>query len=252
MADADIAQPPPPPQPTQPPARPWGYLATLAWGLLAALASAAVTTAALPLLIAGRPGADSMYDAQTLGIMSVVGVIAELVVVIFAVRRSGLKVSDYLGFVRPTRRQVVIAFATMIAFVATVDVVTVLLGKEVVTPFQDEVYRTADSAVAMLVLSIAVLVAAPVGEEIMFRGFLFRGWIQTPRDVIPVIVLTSALWSAMHSQYDWVGIAQIFLTGLLLGWLRWWSGSTLLVIGLHALNNIWATIQTIAINEWPA
>jgi membrane protease YdiL (CAAX protease family) len=247
MADADLAQPPPPPGP----ARPWGYLATLAWGLLAALASAAATAAALPLLIYGRFDVDSMYDAQTLGVVSIIGVVVELAVVIFAVRRSGLGASDYLGFIRPTRRQIVVASIVMVVFVVATDVLTVLLGREVVTPFQDEVYRTARSTFALLVLSIAVLIAAPVGEEIMFRGFLFRGWIRKPGDVIPVIVLTSALWSALHSQYDWVGIVQIFMTGLLLGWVRWWSGSTLLVIGLHMLNNLWATIQTILLNDSP-
>ena len=38
-------------------------------------------------------------------------------------------------------------------------------------------------------------------------------------------------------------LAQIFCIGLLLGWIRWASGSTLLTIGLHMLANLAACIQ---------
>ena len=54
----------------------------------------------------------------------------------------------------------------------------------------------------------------------------------------------------MHVQYDWATLAQIFLIGLLLGWLRWASGSTLLTILLHVLANLAATIQAAIKVEW--
>ena len=44
--------------------------------------------------------------------------------------------------------------------------------------------------------------------------------------------------------------AQIFLIGLLLGWLRWASGSTLLTIVLHMLANLAACIQAAIKVEW--
>ena len=51
-------------------------------------------------------------------------------------------------------------------------------------------------------------------------------------------------------QYDWFGIRQVFLTGLVLGWLRWLSGSTALTILLHMLVNLEATIETVASRQW--
>ena len=42
--------------------------------------------------------------------------------------------------------------------------------------------------------------------------------------------MTSAAWTAMHIQYDAIQLTQVLLIGLLLGWLRWASGSTLLTI----------------------
>ena len=40
------------------------------------------------------------------------------------------------------------------------------------------------------------------GEEILFRGFLFRGWRRSRRDVWFVIALTALLWAVVHLQYD--------------------------------------------------
>jgi membrane protease YdiL (CAAX protease family) len=54
----------------------------------------------------------------------------------------------------------------------------------------------------------------------------------------------------MHVQYDALIIAQIFLIGLLLGWLRWASGSTLLTISLHVMANVVATIEAAIKVEW--
>jgi len=50
----------------------------------------------------------------------------------------------------------------------------------------------------------------------------------------------------MHIQYDWFGLAQVFLIGMLLGWVRWRSGSTTLTILMHGLNNLWAMLETAA------
>ena len=70
------------------------------------------------------------------------------------------------------------------------------------------------------------------GEEILFRGFLFRGCRRSRRDVWFVIVLTALLW-AVHLQYDPYVIAQVFAYGLVFGWLRWVTGSTILTMLLR-------------------
>jgi len=38
------------------------------------------------------------------------------------------------------------------------------------------------------------------------------------------MLLAAGLWAAIHLQYDWFGIAQVFCLGLLFGWVRWRSG----------------------------
>jgi membrane protease YdiL (CAAX protease family) len=58
------------------------------------------------------------------------------------------------------------------------------------------------------------------------------------------VVVISALWSIAHVQYDWFLILQLFVLGLMLGWARWYSGSTMLTFAIHAFTNALALIQT--------
>jgi membrane protease YdiL (CAAX protease family) len=53
----------------------------------------------------------------------------------------------------------------------------------------------------------------------------------------------------MHVQYETFYIAQIFILGLVFGWLRWSSGSTTLTIILHAIVNSAALLQVAFIVE---
>jgi membrane protease YdiL (CAAX protease family) len=53
------------------------------------------------------------------------------------------------------------------------------------------------------------------------------------------------LWAALHIQYDWAGVLQIFVIGLFLGWVRLRSGSTLLTFFLHALFNLEGSVETV-------
>ena len=114
--------------------------------------------------------------------------------------------------------------------------------------FKDSRYGSdAAAAEAIVRKSEATIVIAPAGEEAMFRGFLFRGWVRSPRWVWPAIVVISILWAMLHIQYDWAGVLQIFIVGLFLGWMRWRSGSLVLTFLLHGLFNLEGTLETLAL-----
>jgi hypothetical protein len=106
-------------------------------------------------------------------------------------------------------------------------------------------YTTAAAEGWLPALLLGAVIVAPAGEEIVFRGFLFRGWARSDRTMWPAIVVISLLWAALHVQYDWTGILQIFVIGLFLGWMRWRSGSLLLTFLLHALFNLEGTLETV-------
>jgi membrane protease YdiL (CAAX protease family) len=189
-------------------------------------------------------------DGAAIAISNVPANVVQVAVVALAARRPGWSVAEYLGLVRPATRDVVMALLILVPFLLGYDGLTYLLGRDIVTPFQVDTYRSARDAGMLPVFWFALVIAAPVAEEIVFRGFLFRGWVRSERAALPGIVLISALFAAIHMQYDWYGILQVFFIGLLFGFVRWRSGSTLLTILMHVLANLWATVQSMIKVEW--
>jgi uncharacterized protein len=112
-----------------------------------------------------------------------------------------------------------------------------------------DAYRT---AVVVPLLLAALTIAAPVFEEVLFRGFMFHGIQQSRLGNIGAILITSLVWSAIHLQYDVSHVAIIFGAGILFGIARASSNSLYLLIGLHALMNVIATIELWICLSWQA
>jgi uncharacterized protein len=234
---------------------PWGYIMTFVWVILAVLLlSPLIGIAALFLF---RPDAISaggvdllIKDGAAIAISNVPANVVQVTVVALAARRPGWSVAEYLGLVRPATRDAVMALLILVPFLLGYDALTYLLGRDIVTPFQVDTYRSARDAGMLPLFWFALVIAAPVAEEIVFRGFLFRGWVRSERTALPVVVLISLLFAAIHMQYDWFGVLQVFFIGLVFGFVRWRTGSTLLTILMHVLANLWATIESMIKVEW--
>lgn len=88
------------------------------------------------------------------------------------------------------------------------------------------------------VMVLAVCVAAPIVEELVFRGFLFEA---VERAATPVVawLATSLMFAGYHA--DPVHVVAVLFTGLFLGGLRLSSGSVWPGVAAHAVNNTLAT-----------
>jgi len=227
--------------------QPWGRFATFALGLAALLAGQTFAIAALVAYygagIAQMPGLGGDGVAVTL-IIAASTPVQVLLLFLFAWQRSA-SATDYLGLTAPTRNELMFGVIAIIALIAVGNLLSWLLGQDIVTPFQSSIYRTASAAGWLPLLWLAVVVGAPIGEEILFRGFLFRGWLRSPRDAWPVIVIAALIWALMHVQYDLYIVFWVFVSGVLLGWLRWATGSTLLTVLLHSLINFEAMLESL-------
>lgn len=85
---------------------------------------------------------------------------------------------------------------------------------------------------------ILLVVFAPVCEELLFRGFGYKGLAVSRLGPFGAIVIMSAVWTAIHVQYDWAVLAQVFISGIVLGVARWQSGSVWPPMAAHALINL--------------
>jgi uncharacterized protein len=94
------------------------------------------------------------------------------------------------------------------------------------------------------VFAIFTIIVAPVSEEIMFRGFLFRGWSEPPVGVTGTIFLTSLLFSLEHIPGNGpLFVVETFCLGVMFGWLRWCSGSIVIPIAIHSLTNLVVDVE---------
>lgn len=80
----------------------------------------------------------------------------------------------------------------------------------------------------------ALAFITPMSEELFFRGFIFRGLMPRVGPWV-AIAASAAVFSAFHLS---IGVLiPIFITGLLLAWLYWRTGSLWAAIGAHAGQN---------------
>jgi uncharacterized protein len=225
----------------------WGYWATFGWALLAFMVG---QFGALALLLWVRAAdietllADP-YDGVTVTLFLLIANPIMIAVIALAVRCARAGLAEYLALVWPPRHELVLGLVSLIGVIAVGDALLFVSGRDLVSSFQTQSYATAAAEGWLAPMAAAAIVLAPAGEEVLFRGFLFRGWARSPRSVWPAIAVISIAWAALHIQYDWAGMLQIFIVGLFLGWIRWRSGSMLLTFLLHALFNLEATVETV-------
>jgi membrane protease YdiL (CAAX protease family) len=222
---------------------PWGVLATLAWLVISFAISALVAVAGFVLILGDHGRSLETYDGVLVAVGALTSVPVQIAVLAWAARLRGWVPRDYLALNMPKRGEIILAVICVVAINLAFNGLLFVAGRDVVAPFQVAAYKTAQSSGWLLWLFIAIVVVAPVGEEIVFRGFLYRGLVQ-PGWELYAIVAIALVWSLLHIQYDWLGMVQIFGLGVLLGWFRWASGSTTLAVLMHALINLEAMIET--------
>jgi uncharacterized protein len=235
------------------PPEPWGIMATALWALLPGLILPVMAFVAGVVLALWTRGTGShVPTGAVVSFLILVSTVVQVPVVAWVARRRGWQPADYLGWIVPNPRDSAVAFAVIGALLLASGALRYLLGRDL-SPSQINTYHSALEAGALVPLWIALVIAAPLNEELLFRGFLYRGWARSPRAVVPAVVIISALWAILHLpdyQYDWFIILQIFLNGLALGWARWRTGSTMLTFAMHAFINTWAMAVTTVKVHW--
>ena len=104
-----------------------------------------------------------------------------------------------------------------------------------------------ETITGFIMFIIAVVVIAPVGEEILFRGFLQQFLEQHWKDVTRAVLITSLFFAMIHLNPYWM--VQIYFLGIILGFLAWRTQSVIPSLILHGLNNSMAMILSFSNEE---
>jgi uncharacterized protein len=230
----------------------WKPGGTVAWGLVVAavfVAAQVFTTGVVALHGKGELSeaqAARVLDAATVdGYVLSMSTFASTLLCVplllgIAKLKKGSNLRDYFALRAVGARTLFAWMGIALVLLAFSDGLTWLLGKPIVPEFMKVVHATADP---LWLLWLALVVAAPLFEEAFFRGFLFSGFAASAAGPTGAIVITSALWAAIHVQYDLYGIATLFVLGVAFGLARLRTGSLYVPLALHAMANLIAAAE---------
>jgi len=232
--------------------RPWGLWATIGLSLAigAAFLGVQVPVAIAYIAIAKTANPAAPLDeiaagAETNGLLLAVAAWAVVPVFVglsalFARLRRPWSAGEYLAMTPVSLGRLGAWLLATVALTTLADLVTYLLGREMVPQMMIDAYRTAGWPPLFW---SALVIAAPLAEETFFRGFVFRGLQASRIGTRGAITLTALCWAAMHLQYDLYQIGHIFVGGILLGLARAHTRSTYTPLAMHALWNLIATLE---------
>jgi uncharacterized protein len=234
------------------PPRIWKFWGTALWGLFIFAAMFVGQLAVVAWFVVRQEGPLDLAAAihvvssgLTISLSVIMGLPAVLGALWVAIRLSRTPFVDYLALRWTSWTNLLIGIVALFVVVMGWDLISRLTGREVEPGFMGEVLKSARADGALWLLLLAFCVAAPLTEEFFARGFLYRGWSESFLRPVGAIILSSLVWTALHLQYDWFFLGEVFSIGLLLGYLRYRSNSIWLTVVLHGLNNLAATLQSI-------
>lgn len=230
----------------------WGLMPTVMFSALIAFATLFLQSMVLlmvfidPQTFSDAQAVQQRFNAMAregsaLSVAALTAMVVVWALVSLAIRlKPGAHADSYLGLHLPSWPAASGWLRWLAVYVVIHELLTLALGRPMVNPFMTQMVDSADSR---WLLVIALLIAAPISEEVFFRGFLFEGLARSRLGGRAAVVLTAAVWAAIHTQYDAFDMSSVFIIGLLLGAARLRSGSLWLCVGLHAALNLVALLQ---------
>ena len=103
-----------------------------------------------------------------------------------------------------------------------------------VDPTQEALSQTAAVPGLLPIVFLSGVVIAPIAEEIVFRGYLYKAFRDRFKPSY-AIILSAALFSAIHLEL--LAAAPLFVIGIVLAYVYEKTGNLMAPITLHVLNN---------------
>ncbi|MCC7079736.1 MAG: CPBP family intramembrane metalloprotease [Burkholderiales bacterium] len=227
-------------------ARPWGLAATLGlslaiWYALELLQGAMGfgmdrVFAMLRLVSA----ADNTQALNFAVITCISTILCGALVFAAAALRVELDPRVYLGIVAAPAREW-LRWLGAIALIVMMTDLAVYLAKGELLPAQwVEIYRDVQSP---LLFWLALVIATPIFEELLFRGFAFAGIEASPLGRVGAVAITALAWTWIHHEIDPLEFAIIFIVGVALGVARLRTRSVLIPIAMHMLYSLISTAE---------
>ena len=189
-------------------------------------------------------------DGTVVSISIMIGCVLLVAISALVIRVRGGNLKQYLAL-RPFSLAVGMGMiGLLLIFMIGSQALTYVLDKSPLA-FVDPLYQSVSS---VWLLIFAMVIVAPIYEELIFRGILWSAiaeqFISPPdteyRGAIIASLVTSLIFAVIHLQYGIYEISTIVVLALLFCYARIKSGSLILPILLHIINNGAAMWQYLA------
>ena len=233
-------------------AKRWGFWATLGFSVVIVLVFIFAQGFAIGLVVGIQTGMGSELNKEELvesittnGFYLSVGIIVSawvgaLSIGAVVLLRKGISLKEYLAVKSlPFKVYAFWLVAVLIFLFGWQGVSTVWEPPD--SDWMAETYQTAEY---LPLFWIALVVAAPLVEELFFRGFLFEGLRDSWMGSIGAVLVTSIAWAAIHMQYEMFQIVMIGTLGILFGIAKLKTRSLYIPIAMHSFNNLLAVVVT--------
>ncbi len=210
-------------------------------GFIFSIASAAILSA---VSFAVFPALETSLQGQRL-LAKVIITVGELNLFLFAVfflYRRMPNLTELFRIHRTPTRPLLLMLPMGIALSIAGDALDRLI--QIVIPSSDITEQLATmlkatSSLELMILILGSVIVAPLVEEWLFRGALQQAFERTI-GVTKGVIYASLLWAIIHGIMNWA--VQIFVLGVIIGYVAWRMNSTLPTIILHAINNMIAVM----------
>ena len=177
-----------------------------------------------------------------LGVISFFSSICGCICMYFFIKIKNFEFKNYLNINYPSFKISLKFFAITIVLISIMELISNSYPYLFDTDFVRDSYTNSNN---LLFFYFGVVLFGPLFEELLFRGFLFKGVEQSFVGGHGAVLISSLIFSIIHVQYGFYIIVFLLLPmSLLLGYARLESGSILLPIFLHSFNNFVTSIIT--------
>lgn len=176
-------------------------------------------------------------NANSLAIILTLFVVVLITIMFIKFKKADIK--EYLAL-KPFNGKMLLG---CIVIFLIVDTIANMIGKQFDPHPMDYMKPLFESAHPLWFWMLALIVVAPVYEEIIFRGFLFTGLASSRLGIWGASVISSLLFAIIHYQYMSVEIVLTVIIAMILSFSRVVSGSLLVPMILHVIANTLATMD---------
>lgn len=157
--------------------------------------------------------------------------------------RAGWQSLGFFGFKRELWWWPIVAAAGAHVGIVAYSLILVGIGGDGAVPEQEGIDDLFDSRAVLPLVGLALVIMAPLAEELFFRGFVFAGLAKYV-GVVVAMAISGFIFSLFHvTSVDTLSLLFPFtMVGVLFAWLYYRSGTLWMSIGTHFVFNLFSFI----------